>query len=39
VVGRAVGDEEFGKQRQYVIAIDPPGDQDRQTFAIELISH
>ncbi len=39
VVGRAVGDEELGEQHQHVVAIEPPGHQDRQAFPAELVDH
>ena len=39
MVGWAVGDEELGEQHQHVVAIEPPGNQDRQTFATELVDH
>jgi len=39
VVWRAMGNEQLGKQRQHVIAVEPPGDQDRQTFPAELVDH
>jgi len=39
VIWRTMGDEELGEQRQHVVAIEPPGDQDCQTFPTELIDH
>ena len=29
VIGRAVDDEELGEQRQHIVAVQPPGYQDR----------
>ena len=39
VVGWTMGDEQLGEERQHVIAVQPSGHQDRQTFATEFVDH